>query len=753
MLMRLICLAVITQLLLSCAMTQVIMPPSGHQTELQKQSIASAEMALLELAEIDVLIKLNNQRLKKQIVSGLKIQAASSGDFFFRKIKIDFQQQFINLRTTVDIADNTGTVVSATANGHILLDYSDGQLIWFPIFKQLQITSLNFSFEDGTYAESIPELNEVVLSQLNEDISNSLILHDNNAIPLDATPLAEVEVGTSLPNLGNATASHSQQLNGMFVVAGNAMLIDSNVTTIALDMNFKSDLSTCPADIEVSRAVFAGKIVSREPVDIASNMTELDNLKYFYSEISGAKRPMTVIHYWFADGQPLVVQELAVGPSERWRTWSTAGATQPDATHWKVLVVEKESGCILHSESARSLGKSASAIPNDESTGAPTFTALKRVFDARTNKFSISDDKPEIALIEIRRAFLQDVFEASLDDLHIEAEFDQNALSKLQFEAQLLPFETRDIICEQHDCLTSPRACTASVTQCKRLRDTRNCSSCLFYNPLNNRCIRQAVDPICEAARNRQNDKYDSDRAACVANVEAENQDCAKFNAQAARSCEIESGIETSSCELVKTGIEALPMGATLASVDANTNTRGKLSAVFTRFRIEDDFSRIKLDMALKSELEVTGKLTFKPGDIPAPLKTCIKAWKGTFASRAIATADGNSILTNVEAGKTTLTANWSGFAMPLTMTPSPLESVFVNNPQLLANCGVGLTVKKVEQVITGDEAEFFSGQMKLEVQPLPTRIKFSPATIVLGDQSYHAEAELGESHLRYDIR
>ena len=123
------------------------------------------------------------------------------------------------------------------------------------------------------------------------------------------------------------------------------------------------------------------------------------------------------------------------------------------------------------------------------------------------------------------------------------------------------------------------------------------------------------------------------------------------------------------------------------------------------------------------------------------------------IASRAIATADGNSILTNVEAGKTTLTANWSGFAMPLTMTPSPLESVFVNNPQLLANCGVGLTVKKVEQVITGDEAEFFSGQMKLEVQPLPTRIKFSPATIVLGDQSYRAEAELGESHLRYDIR
>jgi len=109
--------------------------------------------------------------------------------------------------------------------------------------------------------------------------------------------------------------------------------------------------------------------------------------------------------------------------------------------------------------------------------------------------------------------------------------------------------------------------------------------------------------------------------------------------------------------------------------------------------------------------------------------------------------------LTNVEAGEASLIANWSGFAMPLTMTPSPLESVFVNNPQLLASCGIGLTVKKVEDAIVGDEREFFSGQMKLEVQPLPTKIRFSPASIFYGDKSYHAEAVLGAKHLRYDIK
>jgi len=732
-------------------------PSSGttdtQQTLTQKQRIASAELDLLELEEIDALIKLNNQQLKQQISTGLIAQAATTGNFYFRKLKIDFGQQFIKLLATVDIADNTGTVISASVSGDILLDYSNNHLVWYPIFNQLDISSTNFSFENGSYSEAIPELNLQVLQRLNDEISGTLMVHNHNAIPLDAIPLAEVAVGTSLPGLGNATASNLQQLKGMFVVAGNAILIEPNVTTIALDMNFISDLSTCPADIVVSRAVFANKITSREPVGIASNMTDRENLRYFYSEISGAKRPMTIIHYWFADGLPLAVKELEIGPSERWRTWSASDAENSRATHWKVLVVEKESGCILHSQSVRSLNTSTAGPESDEAVDTPTYSALERVFNARISNFSISEEKPEIALIQIRRTFLQKVFKASLADLQIEANFNKDDLSKLQFAAEIQPFDSMGIICEQRDCLVAPRACTATVTQCKRLRDTRDCSSCLFYNPLNNRCISEAVDPICEAARNRQNAKYDADRTACIANVEAENRDCEKFNAQAARSCEIESGIETSTCELVKTGIEALPPGTVLAGINADTKTRGQLSAVFSRFRIEEDFSRLKLDMALKSDLEVSGNLKFSPNDIPKPLQVCIKAWSKPFSSRAVAESIPNSILTNIDAGESALTATWSGFAMPLTMTPPPLESVFVNNPQLLANCGIGLTVEDVEQVIAGDEAEFFSGKMKLEVQPLPTRLNFSPATVVYGEQSYQAEAVLGNSHLRYDIR
>ncbi len=740
-------LAIASQLAFACAIIQ----PGGSvndQALLQNQRTASGVLDLQELAEIDVLVKLDNPHLSRQIAAGLKAQASATGDFYFRKLKIQFGGQFIALQASVNIADNTGTVINASVAGDILLDYSNNRLVWFPLFSQLQIRSTEFSFENQFYEAATTELNATVLQRLNADITNTLVLYGNNVIPLEAVPLAEVQVGTSLPGLGSAVASHSQKLNGVFVVAASAMLIETGVTTIALDMNFIPDLSTCPADIEVSRAVFAMDVVAREPVGLAHNMTGSDSLHYFYSEISGARRPMTIIHYWFADGQPIAVEELAVGPSERWRTWSAKGFASPGASHWEVLVVEKESGCILRSQSIRTLAPELLVPSNIEVDSYSAFADLRAAFNTRIDRFPISSNTPKIALIEIRRPFLQDVFKLSVADLHIEAAFDKDALSKLQFGAQMLPFETRDIVCEQRSC-PPPRVCVAQVTQCKRLRDTRDCSSCLFYNPLNNRCVSQAIDPICEAVRNRHNIKYTADRAACIANTTASKLDCEQLNTQAARSCEIESGIEVSACESVKTGIEALTV---LASVHANTSTRGVLSAVFSRFRIEDDFSRLKMDMSLKSDLTVTGQLEFEPGKIPTPLRACINAWSVPFTSRAVAVSSANSILTTIEVGKTALTANWSGFAMPLSMTPSPLESVFVNNPQLLANCGIGLTVKKVAQVIAGDDAEFFSGQMKLDVQPLPTVIKLSPATVTYGSHNFSAEAVLGENYLRYDI-
>jgi len=77
---------------------------------------------------------------------------------------------------------------------------------------------------------------------------------------------------------------------------------------------------------------------------------------------------------------------------------------------------------------------------------------------------------------------------------------------------------------------------------------------------------------------------------------------------------------------------------------------------------------------------------------------------------------------------------------------------VFVGNPQLLANCNIGLTVNKVEQAVSGDNAKFFTGNIELEFQPLPTVIKLAPATVEFGDRVHSAEAILSQQFVRYDI-
>ena len=75
-----------------------------------------------------------------------------------------------------------------------------------------------------------------------------------------------------------------------------------------------------------------------------------------------------------------------------------------------------------------------------------------------------------------------------------------------------------------------------------------------------------------------------------------------------------------------------------------------------------------------------------------------------------------------------------------------------MDNPNLLANCLIGLTVNDVEQVIAGDDADFFTGQLELEVQPQPAVIYLSPATVQYGEREFQGKAMMSSSHIRYDI-
>jgi len=750
MLTRLLCLAVATQFVFACAGLQPSGPVSGEDG-LEGQRINSAVQALQELDEIDTLIKLDNRKLSEQIASGLSAQAALTGRFHLGNLRVRFGRQHIALESALDITDDAGNIISASVHGDVSLAFSGNRLEWYPHFNQIQISSNNFSFERETYAEPGLELEQSLLQRLNADVADQIMLYGNNTMALNAVPLGEIEVGASLPGFAGSVASGTKPLNTAFVVIGSAILVEPAVTSIALDLEIKPNLSSCPAEVTVSRAGFTSDVVDREPRGLAGNMHDATAVRYFYTEISGAKRPLTIIHYWFADGQPLVVEELSVEPSERWRTWSSRSAAQADASRWEVLVVEKDSGCIFHSQSIRTLEADATHSEAGLASENRTFAELRKEFNTKTAGFSISRDKPDIALIEVRRTFLRDLLQASLTGLDLEAGFDQTALPELQFSALMRPFEAADIVCEHRNCPPAP-SCTVSLTQCKRIRDTRDCTSCLFRNPLNNRCVSEVQDPICERARSRQNQKYEADSANCIADAEAAKQGCVQLGAQALRSCEIESGFELSACESVKSALASLSKEIPLTRTEAQAVFQGRLSAVFSNISIDGDFSRLKMDMAIKSGMRLDGQLEFSPGELPPVLARCVAAWNAPFASRAIAPSVANSMLTTFSNTDSAFVANWSGYILPVDIVPSPLESALVDNPNLLANCSIGLSVSDVESAFTGDNAEFFTGHLRLELQPQPAIIHMTPATMQLGSREYQGQAAISSTYVRYDI-
>jgi hypothetical protein len=753
LLTRLTCLAVATQLMAGCSMLEILQPgvPTSDQASLQTQRTEHAAQALLELEDIDTLIRLDNDWLEEQISAELTSQASATGKYSFRRLKLNFIRQTISIDASIDINDQQGNVLSASADGEILLDFSGEHLEWLPHFSNFQVNSRNFMFEDGTYAEPVPELTQTLYRSLSGDVIGAIIERGDNTIPLSAVPLGEVEAGASLPGFSNLPAMQSHALRGVFMVAGSAMLIDSSTSAIALDMTFIPDLSTCPADVVVSRAEFASDIASREPAGVVRQLGSTADVQYFFSEISGAKRPLIIVHYWFADGLPVSAEELAVGPSERWRTWSSKGAISGDVRRWEVLVVEKESGCILHSNTVRIPAPETTSVPTDTAAARKAFTAYKEQFGLRTAAFTIAEDQPIIAQVEVQRQFFREVLQAALADLNIVANFDSSAFAALRFTAELLPIDVADVVCEHRDC-PPPPACKTVVTQCKRLRDTRDCSSCKFRNPLNNRCVSEAIDPLCEASRNRQNAKYEADRAACIAEAEAARIECNQLAAQAVESCQIESGFEGSACESSKAAMQSLQAGASRSRVSAQTRAGGKLTTNFSNFRIEGDLEGLKLDMTLKSDLQLEGTLAFRPDGIDPPLAECIAAWSAPFKNRFATIPAVNNLLADLQESGDALTANWSGFGLNIDTNPSPLESVFVGNPQLLANCKIGLTVSEVEQAISGDDAEFFTGNIELEIRPLPTIIRLDPATLLSGGNVHTGEAKLSDRHLRYDL-
>lgn len=735
-----------------CSVLDGIIPESGIVPDkYERATLASYDLS--ELKEIDTAVKLNNRWLSDHITQTLLAEADKSDQYNFKNLKLTFNHQFISLKGIVNVSDKYQNIISGTLAGELRLNLNSSRLDWIAHVDQLAIESTDFSFDGGQYAEAIPELEENILNNINNVFFAGLSKKGLDSITLNAIPLGEIQVGAELAGVSSSPARHTEPLRGVFLKADDAVMIEPDYTSFALDFVFLPNISYCPAEITVSRAIFSRHIESREPVGATRKTANANDIRYFFSEISGARKAHTIIHYWYTNGQAVAVEELHIGVSERWRTWSSLGKGFAPGDRLEVLVVEKESGCILLSKAIELSEPQALFTQTQEGQAREqkSFDEYRQEFDQRTADLSISESTPDLAIIKSRRSFFASALQNSIADLNVVAGFDDSEMARMQWESRLNPFDPETIACQHRSC-PPPPVCEINISHCKRFRDTRDCTSCLFRNPLNNRCISEAIDPVCEASRNRQNARYDAERTACINSAQTSKQECDFLNSQANRSCQIEATFADNACDSIKSSISNLKPGAPLAYIRATARLQGKLNANFSHFRIEGDLERLKLDMSLSSDMQLRGDMNFSPGTVARPLANCIASWSAPFQSRFSNTPAVDNLQGQLEQDDNLLIASWSGFGMTIDTNPSPLESVLVGNPQLLANCKIGLTVGKVEQAITGGDAEFYRGRLNLETQLLPTKIHLAPASLLLGDSAHSAKAQLTATSVLYEF-
>ena len=256
------------------------------------------------------------------------------------------------------------------------------------------------------------------------------------------------------------------------------------------------------------------------------------------------------------------------------------------------------------------------------------------------------------------------------------------------------PFLPGEIRCEERACLPQ-RDCTAGFTQCARRRDTRDCNTCLFRNPLNGRCVREAVDPICQAGKAVQNDRFEAEWEDCRNREETATRDCDRLRGQEIRSCEIEAEAERSACQAGRAIVESLAGHGSIASLSGQVRASGGLLAIFSGFSLEGGLDQLRMDLEFSTSLDLDGTIAFRP---------------------------------------------------------APLEALFVGNPELLANCHIGLTTGKVAAAMVGDNGGYYAGRINFEIKPLPSRILLAPARIGYSETLHSLPPEFSATHLRFEV-
>ena len=679
--------------------------------------------------ETDAVVTLDSEALGQHFRNTL-IASGSDESVTFRDVQLNFSGDRIGLDVAALLAIDRGEILDARLEGDILLSFSGNGLNWFPYIEHLSAESAPSDFDAEAWRRRV-----------NTQFALQIVIDRKDSLGFPLQPPNGIELAAGLPGLTASGVQKRFPLQGAYTVAASMVNARADRTAIALDLEFVAGISHCQADFSISRSTFAGRIVNREPRDVQRQINPEARAWYYFTEVAEARRNLTLVHYWFADGRPVGISELQVEPSARWRTWSTMPIEAATARNIEVFAADRESGCIVDAGHIE-------ALPV-ESPGNAADGASEDAFRQVSRGFPAAGEAPEVAVVEYSRTTVAEALNQSLARGRYALIFESLKGEKRPVQASLDSLAGAEIQCPARDCSVETR-CRVDFSRCQRRQDTRDCTTCLFRNPLNNRCMSERVDEDCEAARARNNDQYETDWEACMAREESTQKSCEAQAQSAVDTCRQQAEAYLAACDDNRKAIAA--HSGPVAAVAGHSSTAGRLALRYSDLEVVGDLARLKGLLVIDPELSVDLNLQFQPEGGLGALGQCIAAWNGAFTTRLDNAQQPARVAGPVMDTDGSLTASWPGMTVPLRMNRGPLEALLLDRPELLSACRLGLSPLQIGDRVSGEDGYFLRGVMPLDVQPGTARIAIPPMKAGFDGRHYEAAPVMDQRCLRYEL-
>ncbi len=723
-------------MLVACAVPESDPELGVNHMDTQIQRVRQSAEDLARLERVDLLLDLDSQRLSRALRMDLADALPAVPGWNGNDVDVSVGRGYVALDFQGRYEATSDVAVPVRVSGEAIPVFHPDHLVW-----RIELSNL--------VTEQLVLEPRAVLDRLQNDLARALADRNGGTVALEALPLGILEAGIRLRSPFEVVRSESRALAGVLIPERVAALVDPDRTRLALQLGFVPELPYCEPTVGIGRATFAGNIRDREPIQLRVTQARPGEIQVFFSEITDVREATTVVHYWFADGQPVAVTQLGVQPSARWRTWSAAPTDVGQVSRWQVLVLEERTGCILAHQALEVAGAPDSVVENT----TRSFSELADRFADRTSSLTIESEPDLPGVVSTDRRFLGAALAEAMYDLSLTTRFMVTRQDPLRVDVRIGAQAGESLSCSRPSC-ESQRVCTLDFERCPVQRDTRDCTSCLLRNPLNNRCVRESEDPICLAARDGENQRLATERQACIERETAQRDQCVRERDQLLQSCRRQQSMESSVCAAqVAEMSDRYEAMQPLAGLNGNLGLSGTLDFVFSEFRMDPDLERLRMSISLTGLLGNRGTLQFLPAENLGPLGRCFRTRNEAYESTLSLDPWRGGIVTDLRVEQTRLVADWSGLSQRLDASPRPSNQLLVSGAPILDTCPTGLDPTRLLDNISGPGSDWLQGIYELDMRPEPTRVTLLPAYLALGDESWTGEAEVGSDIVAYRIQ